>query len=42
MALDKVTAAGITLIQNSLNNRARKLLGYKKLNEIYDAMYLAV
>ena len=42
MALDKVTAAEITLIQNDLHNRPRKLLGYKKPNEIYDAICLAV
>jgi len=39
--LDKVTAEEITLIQNKLNNRPRKLLGYKTPNEVYDAMRLA-
>ena len=41
MALDKVTAEEITLIQDKLNNRPRKLLGYKTPNEVYDAMRLA-
>jgi len=41
MALDKVTPEEITLIQNRLNNRPRKLLGYKTPNEVYDAMRLA-
>jgi IS30 family transposase len=41
MALDKVTAKEIRVIQNKLNNRPRKLLGYKTPNEIYDAMRLA-
>jgi IS30 family transposase len=41
MALDKVTAAEIRLIQDRLNNRPRKLLGYKTPNEVYDAMRLA-
>ena len=40
MPLDKVTDEEITLIQNKLNNRPRKLLGYKKPNEVYDAMCL--
>ena len=40
MALDKVTAEEIMLIQNKLNNRLRKLLGYKTPNEVYDAMRL--
>jgi IS30 family transposase len=40
MALDKVTTEEITLIQNSLNNRPRKLLGYKTPNEVYDTMRL--
>jgi IS30 family transposase len=40
MALDKVTAEEIILIQNKLNNRPRKLLGYKTPNEVYDAMRL--
>lgn len=41
MELDKVTAEDISLIQNRLNNRPRKLLGYKTPNEVYDAMCLA-
>lgn len=40
MALDKVTAEEIILIPNKLNNRPRKLLGYKTPNEVYDAMRL--
>ena len=40
MALDKVTAKDIRGIQNKLNNRPRKLLGYKTPNEVYDAMRL--
>jgi IS30 family transposase len=41
MALDKVTAKEIRIIQNKLNNRPRKLLDYKTPNEVYDAMRLA-
>ncbi len=41
IALDKVTPEDITLIQNRLNNRPRKLLGYKTPNEVYDTMRLA-
>jgi len=37
MALDKVTEAEIHFIQDRLNNRPRKLLGYKTPNEVYDA-----
>jgi IS30 family transposase len=40
MALDKVTAKKIRVIQDKLNNRPRKLLGYKTPNEVYDAMRL--
>jgi transposase, IS30 family len=40
IALDKVTAEEIISIQNKLNNRPRKLLGYKTPNEVYDAMRL--
>lgn len=40
MALDKVTDEEITLIQNKLNNRPRKLLGYKTPNEVYDELCL--
>jgi IS30 family transposase len=38
--LDKVTDEEITLIQDKLNNRPRKLLGYKTPNELYYAMCL--
>jgi hypothetical protein len=38
--LDKVTDEEIILIQNKLNNRPRKLLGYKIPNEVYDVMCL--
>jgi IS30 family transposase len=41
MALDKVTAKEIRVIQHKLSNRPRKLLGYKTPNEVYDAMRLA-
>jgi IS30 family transposase len=41
MALDKVTDEDISVIQNKLNNRPRKLLNYKTPNEVYDAMCLA-
>lgn len=41
MALDKVTDEEISLIQEKLNNRPRKLLGYKAPNEVYEAMCLA-
>jgi IS30 family transposase len=41
MALDKVTAKEIRVIQDKLNNRPRKLLGYKISNEVYDTMRLA-
>ncbi|MFT7388984.1 MAG: IS30 family transposase [Candidatus Endobugula sp.] len=41
MALDKVTAKEIRVIQDKLNNRPRKLLGYNISNEVYDAMRLA-
>ncbi|UJF17649.1 IS30 family transposase [Vibrio sp. SS-MA-C1-2] len=40
MALDKVTDAQISLIQDKLNNRPRKLLGYKTPNEVYDELCL--
>lgn len=40
LALNKVTAEEVVLIQNKLNNRPRKLLGYKTPNEVYDAMRL--
>ena len=40
LALDKVTAKEIKLIQKRLNNRPRKLLNYKTPNEVYDAMRL--
>ena len=38
MALDNVTEEEVHIIQNKLNNRPRKLLGYKTPNEVYDAM----
>jgi len=41
MALDKVTTEEVNLIQDRLNNRPRKLLGYKTPNEVYEAMRLA-
>jgi IS30 family transposase len=41
MALDKVTVEEISVIQDKLNNRPRKLLGYKTPNEVYEAMRLA-
>jgi IS30 family transposase len=40
MPLDKVTDEEIIFIQDKLNNRPRKLLGYKTPNEVYDAMCL--
>ena len=40
MALDKVTDDDVALIQNKLNTRPRKLLGYKTPNEVYQAMSL--
>ena len=40
MALDKVTPDEINFIQERLNNRPRKQLGYKTPNEVYEAMYL--
>jgi IS30 family transposase len=39
--LDKVTVDEISVIQDKLNNRSRKLLGYKTPNEVYEAMRLA-
>ena len=42
MELDKVTDEEVSLIQNKLNNRPRKLLDYKTPNEVYEAMRLAV
>jgi IS30 family transposase len=41
MALDKVTRKEIKMIQNKLNNRPRKSLGYQTPNEVYNAMRLA-
>ncbi len=41
MALDQVTDKEIHVIQNKLNNRPRKALGYKTPNEIYEEMKLA-
>ncbi len=39
--LDKVTTQQIIKIQNRLNQRPRKLLGYKTPEEIYEAMKMA-
>ena len=41
MALDKVSAVEVKRIQDKLNNRPRKALGYKTPNEVYEAMCLA-
>lgn len=41
MPLDRVTNQEIAYIQDRLNNRPRKTLGYKTPNEVYDAMRLA-
>ncbi|MCK5893800.1 MAG: IS30 family transposase [Endozoicomonadaceae bacterium] len=41
MELDKVADEKVSLIQNKLNNRPRKLLDYKTPNEVYEAMRLA-
>jgi len=41
MERGKVAAEEIALLQNKLNNRPSKLLGYKRPNGIYDAMCLA-
>ena len=41
MALDKVTGDKIKFIQDRLNNRPRKTLGYKTPNEVYNEMKLA-
>ena len=41
MPLDRVTNQEISYIQDRLNNRPRKTLGYKTPNEVYDAMRLA-
>lgn len=41
MALDKVTDKEIRAIQEKLNNRPRKTLGYKTPNEVYEEMKLA-
>ena len=41
MELDKVADEEVSLIQNKLNNRPRKLLDYKTSNEVYEAMRLA-
>jgi len=41
MALDKVTAEEVRFIQDRLNDRPRKLLGYKTPNEVYEAKRLA-
>ena len=41
MALDKVEVEKVAAIQEKLNNRPRKMLGYKTPNEVYEAMRLA-
>ena len=41
MSLDTVSDSKIIAIQNKLNNRPRKILGYKTPNEVYEAMKLA-
>jgi len=41
MPLDKVTEEEVLAIQDKLNNRPRKTLGYKTPNEVYEAMTLA-
>ena len=41
MALDKVEVKKVAAIQEKLNNRPRKMLGYKTPNEVYEAMRLA-
>jgi IS30 family transposase len=41
MATDKVTNKEIKSIQNKLDNRPRKSLGYQTPNEVYNAMCLA-
>jgi IS30 family transposase len=40
MALDKVTSKEMKSIQNKLNNRLRKSLGYQTPVEVYNAMCL--
>ena len=39
--LDRVTDDEISMIQDKLNNRPRKTLGFKTPNEVYDEMKLA-
>ncbi len=41
MALNKVGVEKVATIQEKLNNRPRKMLGYKTPNEVYEAMRLA-
>jgi IS30 family transposase len=41
MALDKVKESRIKFIQDRLNNRPRKTLGYKTPNEVFNEMKLA-
>ena len=41
MPLDQVTDADVRAIQDKLNNRPRKALGYKTPNEVYEEMRLA-
>ena len=39
--LDNVSHSEVATIQNKLNDRPRKMLGYKTPNEIYEAMKIA-
>ena len=41
MALNEITRKEIRIIQDKLNNRPRKTLGYKTPNEVYEEMKLA-
>ena len=41
MALNEITRKEIRIIQDKLNNRPRKTLGYKTANEVYEEMKLA-
>ena len=42
MPLDKVTKPQVIEIQNKLNDRPRKLLGFKTPNEVYQEMLVAI
>ncbi|PID99952.1 MAG: IS30 family transposase, partial [Thiothrix nivea] len=37
-ALNDISQAQVKAIQDKLNNRPRKILGYKTPNEVYEAM----